>query len=420
MHRAEGSMGTAPSNCTPIQIPIPAFLTMGVSQHLHVQPGSDITVHNLVDLGLQSGTSTDFTVTLPIGQNFTFAYNTIADQFTVFLSSLMQVGPGTTDCLPGSEGSTTSPPPPLPPTTSPTTSPTKAPPTTSTNDAPPTTTSKSPSITHDSTSSASTPSSTVSGPSSQAADFEPSSTSASQGIVPVATASAGSSKAAAAFPVGPVVGSVCALAVVILIALAIFLWYWNRRSKRILAYLNPQREREHDQRAPATSTMTLNSEMAQHAPLTLPMRGDIPPYQESFAPQEHPNLRPFHSASNSVSGSTEPSTTTAQEHEHEQSAPATSAMTMHSEMAEQAPLPLPMHWDTTPYQENFAPVEHPKMRDFYSESNSVSRSTEPNTTTAQEERGRRGYLSGASEELPPAYDNPPASLIGQRDGNLLL
>ncbi|KAJ7755771.1 hypothetical protein B0H14DRAFT_413587 [Mycena olivaceomarginata] len=248
--------------------------------HLHIQPGSDITVHNLVDLGLQSGTSTDFTVALPIGQNFTFAYNTIANQFLVFVSSLMQVGPGTTDCLQGSEDTTTPPPPPPQTTGStkapPTTSPTKAPPT-STTDATPTTTSKSSPTTADSTSSVSNPSSTPSAPSapsSQAADFAPSSTSASQGIVPVATASVGSPKAAAAFPVGPVVGSVCALAVVILIALAIFLWYWNRRSKRMLAYLNP--EPEHNHRTPTmTGTMTTHSEMSQQVPLPLPMPGNI-------------------------------------------------------------------------------------------------------------------------------------------------
>ncbi|KAJ6493430.1 hypothetical protein C8R45DRAFT_928181 [Mycena sanguinolenta] len=53
--------------------------------HLHVQPSNLINVTNLVDLGIQNGTSTTFPVTLKIGQNFTFAYNTIADQFTVFV-----------------------------------------------------------------------------------------------------------------------------------------------------------------------------------------------------------------------------------------------------------------------------------------------------------------------------------------------
>ncbi|KAJ6540602.1 hypothetical protein B0H19DRAFT_332498 [Mycena capillaripes] len=375
--------------------------------HLHVQPGNDITVHNLVDLGLQSGTSTDFTVALPIGQNFTFAYNTIANQFLVFVSSLMQVGPGTTECLPGSEHTTTPPPPPPPTTTPPkttppttippTTSPTTAPPTTTTTDAPPATTSKGSSTTQDSTSSASNASSMLSGPSSQVADFVPSSTSASQGVVPVATASTGNSTAAAAFPVGPVVGSVCGLAVVILIALAIFLWYWNRRSKRMLAYLNPEAER--NPHAPTmTGAMTSHSEMSQQVPFSLPMGGSITPYQESFAPQEHSSSRLFHSASNSLSGSTEPGTITAQER------------TMHSETAQQTLLPLPMHEDMNPYQDSSAPLEHPKMRDFYSASNSESGSTEPSTTTttAQEQtRGRRGYLSGFSEDQPPAYDNPP-------------
>ncbi|KAJ7203652.1 hypothetical protein GGX14DRAFT_570104 [Mycena pura] len=280
--------------------------------HLHVQPGSNITAHNLVDLELQTGKSTNFTVALPIGkprrflislirklislfiigQNFTFAYNTIADQFTVFVSNLMQVGPGTSDCLTGS-GDTTTPPPPPPPS-NPSSIPMTAPSTTSKNDAPPTTLSKSASSTAGTTSSASNPSSA----SSASVPSVPSSTSASPVVVPVSTISTGSSSKAATFPVGAVVGSVCALAVVILIALALFLWYWRRQSKRILAY---------------PSTTTMHSEMVQQAPLLLPIRGDITPYRESFATQEHPQMRQCHSASDTVSGSTEPCMTTAED-----------------------------------------------------------------------------------------------------------
>ncbi|KAJ6542519.1 hypothetical protein DFH09DRAFT_1322372 [Mycena vulgaris] len=70
--------------------------------HLQVQYDTLINVKNLVDLGPQLANSfTTFQVALPIGHNFSFVYSTIADPFTVFISRLMQVAPGTTDCLPG-------------------------------------------------------------------------------------------------------------------------------------------------------------------------------------------------------------------------------------------------------------------------------------------------------------------------------
>ncbi|KAJ7199702.1 hypothetical protein GGX14DRAFT_572732 [Mycena pura] len=67
--------------------------------HLHVQPNDSITLTNLVDLGVQNSSFTTFQIMYLAGQSFTFAYNTLANQFSVFQSSLMQVGPGTTDCL---------------------------------------------------------------------------------------------------------------------------------------------------------------------------------------------------------------------------------------------------------------------------------------------------------------------------------
>ncbi|KAJ7479783.1 hypothetical protein FB451DRAFT_1449094 [Mycena latifolia] len=55
---------------------------------LHVQPDDSITIVNLVDLGVQNNSFTTFEVALPIGQNFSFAYNTIAQPLTVFQSSV--------------------------------------------------------------------------------------------------------------------------------------------------------------------------------------------------------------------------------------------------------------------------------------------------------------------------------------------
>ncbi|KAJ7211022.1 hypothetical protein C8J57DRAFT_1733493 [Mycena rebaudengoi] len=67
--------------------------------HLHVQPGLSITETNLIDLGTQNDTFTNFRVALPIGQKFSFAYNTLADEFSVFQSRLIEVSSGSTDCL---------------------------------------------------------------------------------------------------------------------------------------------------------------------------------------------------------------------------------------------------------------------------------------------------------------------------------
>ncbi|CAK5274332.1 unnamed protein product [Mycena citricolor] len=70
-----------------------------VRNHLHVQPNLLINVTNLFDLGIQNGTFTTYQVALPVGQNFSFAYNTLANQFLVFQSSMMTVGAGTAECL---------------------------------------------------------------------------------------------------------------------------------------------------------------------------------------------------------------------------------------------------------------------------------------------------------------------------------
>ncbi|KAL0947958.1 hypothetical protein HGRIS_010586 [Hohenbuehelia grisea] len=69
--------------------------------HLHVQPDRSITITNLRDLGVQNQTFMKWVVDLPISkQNFSFAYNTIANQFVVFQSDgVLQVGPGETSCL---------------------------------------------------------------------------------------------------------------------------------------------------------------------------------------------------------------------------------------------------------------------------------------------------------------------------------
>jgi len=249
--------------------------------HLHVQPGTSITVQNLVDLGLQTGTSTTFRPPFDIGTNFTFAYNTIANQFLVFQSSLMQVGPGTTDCLPGSENP---PPPPPPPSSS--ASPAKNTDTVTVT----TTTSRRESAAADPTPSRSS-SNPVSALGSSTSAQESSATSSLS--LPITTSSSPSSAAdftvvpvgtskVAAFPVGPVVGSICALAVIILLGLALC-WHWQRRSVRRLAALNSER---------AGADVEVNSsnfdqgpdmaEQAQLMPLT--------PNRYGAAPQEHPNM----------------------------------------------------------------------------------------------------------------------------------
>ncbi|KAJ7459270.1 hypothetical protein FB451DRAFT_1563676 [Mycena latifolia] len=196
--------------------------------HLHVQPGSLINVTNLFDLGPQlNNTFTTFTVALPIAQNFSFAYNTIKNPFTVFVSREMQVGPGTTDCLnPSSSAGPSS----------------------------------------------SAPLSSSAAPSSSAT---PSSTT----LVPPPTQSAASDSASSqrAFPVGPVVGAVCAVAGIVLILLAIFFFWYRPRERR-----RAENERDYapapEVRAPlmsvAPAPMFLGG--AQHQP-----GGSISPYQES-------------------------------------------------------------------------------------------------------------------------------------------
>ncbi|KAF8212719.1 hypothetical protein K438DRAFT_1805000 [Mycena galopus ATCC 62051] len=139
--------------------------------HLHVQPDNLINVTNLVDLGLQNGTSTTYQVNLPIGQNFTFAYNTIANQFTVFLSNMMQVGPGNTSCLAGSQTST-------------------SPPATSSPNAPSTTPSSSSANSDTTSQSLSVPSS-----SSASSSFSSSGSSTSIGLSPTFSSSPSSSAA---------------------------------------------------------------------------------------------------------------------------------------------------------------------------------------------------------------------------------
>ncbi|KAF8212721.1 hypothetical protein K438DRAFT_1957338 [Mycena galopus ATCC 62051] len=213
--------------------------------HLHVQPDSLINVTNLVDLGLQNGTSTNFQVNLPIGQNFTFVYNTIANQFTVFISNMMQVGPGTTDCL-GTSASSSG---------------------------------------QSSTSSSSGPSSSSS-PSGSSVSVPPTA-SASSSSTALPTASSSTTKA---FPVGAVVGSVCALAAVIFITSMIFC-YKRTRSRTPLP--NPESSATF---AGPPSSMWISStgfpstvgyseaDMAQ-----VPASG-VAPYPGS---QEHPKMQRF-------------------------------------------------------------------------------------------------------------------------------
>ncbi|KAJ7910715.1 hypothetical protein B0H13DRAFT_1876435 [Mycena leptocephala] len=245
--------------------------------HLHVQPGTSITTQNLVDLELQTGTSTTFRPPFDIGTNFTFAYNTIANQFLVFQSSLMQVGPGTTDCLPGAGN-----PPPPPPSSS-------ASPAKNTNTVAVTsTTSGSESAAADPTPSRSS-SNALSSLGSRTAQASPatsglpittSSSPASAADFTVSTAS--SSKTAAAFPVGPVVGSICALAVIILLGLALC-WHWQRRSVRMLAALNSERTGADVE--VHSSNFVQGPNMAEQAQLMALMHN-----RYGGAPQEHPKI----------------------------------------------------------------------------------------------------------------------------------
>ncbi|KAJ7244370.1 hypothetical protein C8J57DRAFT_1525222 [Mycena rebaudengoi] len=161
-------------------------------QHLHVQPEALINVTNLVDLGNQTGTSTTFVVALPLGQRFSFAYNTIAQPFLVYVSNVMQVGTGSTDCL-GLNPS---------------------------------------SVSHAPSSVSHAPSSVSNAPSSSSSS---NSFSTSSVLASPASESAGSASntpsSKSQFPVGAIVGIVLAVLAVILIALAAF-WIMHRRSMR--------------------------------------------------------------------------------------------------------------------------------------------------------------------------------------------
>ncbi|KAJ6462730.1 hypothetical protein DFH09DRAFT_1113764 [Mycena vulgaris] len=226
--------------------------------HLHVQPGDSIAVSNLVDLGVQNNAFTTFQVALsigesenpvtfwklmgPSGQNFTFAFNTIADQFTVFqfereiqFADVMQVGPGTTDCLTASAPRST-------------TSSTFISARTSKDTIVPKTTQSPParSITRDPASStgSSAPVTSISLSTQSISDGPAtnSGSSASESSSPAITsASIGSATGSTRmFPIGVVVGSICGLAGIILLGLALF-WH-HRRSMLRLAYLHPERE----------------------------------------------------------------------------------------------------------------------------------------------------------------------------------
>ncbi|KAJ7487287.1 hypothetical protein B0H11DRAFT_1913449 [Mycena galericulata] len=175
--------------------------------HLHVQPDAFINITNLVDLGVQNGTFTTFVVALPLGQNFSFAYNTLADQFTVFQSAELQVGAGTTNCLPTHPGNIT----PNPGSSAPSAS---------------------------STGTASTESTSPSLTASNSVSSPVQSTPAA--IVPESAAASGASKQV--FPVGAIVGIVGAIVALFLIGFALF-WRSHRRSMKLLADLRSDRER---------------------------------------------------------------------------------------------------------------------------------------------------------------------------------
>ncbi|KAF7350582.1 hypothetical protein MSAN_01618200 [Mycena sanguinolenta] len=243
--------------------------------HLHVQPSNLINVTNLVDLGLQNGTSTTFPVTLKIGQNFTFAYNTIADQFTVFVSDLMQVAPGNTNCLPGQSSAQSS-------------------------------------GTSQSLSSTSSASSSASASQSSSLTSTSASTSSSAG----SAVNASSSGKNNTFPVGPVVGSVCALAVVIFLLLVAFLWRWRTKSKKMTSAMasdihNPYPV-PHPVPQPAflsaqTSSIGVYSETDFHQPQA-PVNGStVGPYRTS---QEHPKMRRFRLDAGGISEASTPTTAT--------------------------------------------------------------------------------------------------------------
>ncbi|KAJ7747116.1 hypothetical protein DFH07DRAFT_962587 [Mycena maculata] len=274
--------------------------------HLHVQPGDSITLTNLVDLGLQNSTFTTFQVALPIGQNFTFAYNTIANQFLVFQSDLMQVGPGSTDCLTEQTGPTASPLTVTPP------GPSKSSTFTVQNAPPPTVQSMTASGAPRTTSSTNGSSATFPLGSS-ASSTSASSTSTSTGITatmstspPVAPASAAAASSSKdVFPVGAVVGSVCTLAFIILLGVAAF-WYWHRRSIRLLTHRHSERENS----APGVSSASLVGPMVGRL-----RSGHITPYQEITTRHDHHKAQMVRSVSDALT--TTPSTT--QMHTYEES-----------------------------------------------------------------------------------------------------
>ncbi|KAJ6521541.1 hypothetical protein DFH09DRAFT_215064 [Mycena vulgaris] len=260
--------------------------------HLHVQPGSLINVTNLVDLGPQlTNTFTTFQVALPIGQKFTFAYNTIAKPFTVFVSRPMEVGPGKTDCLPGqstSESLSTAPsppPPPPPPSTSPpsttTVTPIVPPPTTHSVSSAPSSSipsSSAPSSSAPNSSASSAPTSgfmTSTVPTSPQSDFTQSASPSNSNVV------AGAAKT---FPVGPVVGSILAVAAAILVGIAV-LWYCHRRRQSMPLSPNLQPVPTH---IPAASPNMSAADIHQAPAVSMDpghLRGPFTPaaYQESFS-----------------------------------------------------------------------------------------------------------------------------------------
>ncbi|KAJ7046208.1 hypothetical protein C8F04DRAFT_1227414 [Mycena alexandri] len=214
--------------------------------HLHVQPGSTINVSNLVDLGVLDTSLTSFMVALPIGQQFSFAFNTLADPFTVYTSDPMTVTAGTADCLGGQ--SSPRPPPITPQTSTATTTPSApTPPPTSHS----TSTSSGGSGLTPSFLSATNASTAVSAAGNVLLSSSPASVSVS--ALAVASPTSGSSKAA--LPIAAVVGPICALFVVIFLGLALF-WVWHRRSMRLILDGLPEAE-AHPTAAPAPNRPSL-------------------------------------------------------------------------------------------------------------------------------------------------------------------
>ncbi|KAJ6629874.1 hypothetical protein B0H10DRAFT_2208444 [Mycena sp. CBHHK59/15] len=185
--------------------------------HLHVQPGLSITETNLFDLGVQNNTFTTFTVTLPVGFNFSFAYNTLADQFNVFQSSLLTVADGTTNCFVSSSSASAS---------------------------------------------SSTPSSTPSAPPSSSSAATTASASGAAAQASQSAAAAGSSKSST--PVGAIVGGVLAAAVLLLIVGVVF---WTIRRRRSATQLDfEQAQAPHRPTMPSVSQYPPRVSSAASAP----------------------------------------------------------------------------------------------------------------------------------------------------------